>query len=115
LRDEYGLRVFLKDTSQDFEHRCDICYRMRLTAAAACAASQGCDTFTTTLLISPYQNHERLREIGEELAARYAVPFLYRDFRPLFRAGQNAAREMGFYRQKYCGCLFSEEERYVKK
>ena len=62
----------------------------------------------------PYQDHDLLRRTAEELAAQYGVAFLYRDFRPGFREGQRQARELGFYMQKYCGCVFSEEERYAK-
>ena len=65
--------------------------------------------------IHPYQQHERMAEIAWEMGERYGVRFLYRDFRPGFRAGQQEARELGFYMQKYCGCVFSEEERYLKQ
>lgn len=112
MRDEYGLRLFLDETYQTGDKRCVTCYRLRLEAAARTAAEQGFDCFSTTLLISPYQNHESLRTIGEEAAQKVGVTFLYRDFRPLFRAGQQKAKELGLYRQKYCGCIFSEEERY---
>jgi predicted adenine nucleotide alpha hydrolase (AANH) superfamily ATPase len=56
-----------------------------------------------------------MRQTAERAAAEYGVDFLYRDFRPYFRDGQTFAREHGFYIQKYCGCVFSEEERYLKK
>ena len=59
--------------------------------------------------------HERIRATVEREAAKNNVRFLYRDFRPRFRTGQQAAREMDLYMQKYCGCIFSEEERYQKK
>lgn len=75
----------------------------------------GFDAFSTTLLISPYQNHEKLKEIGEELAKKYSIKFLYKDFRIGFRQGQAKARELGLYMQKYCGCVFSEEDRYSKQ
>ena len=75
----------------------------------------GYDTFSTTLLISPYQNHDAIKQIGEELAQKYNLKFLYRDFRPGFREGQAEARELGLYMQKYCGCVFSEEDRYSKQ
>ena len=75
----------------------------------------GYDAFTTTLLISPYQNHELLIKVGEEMAEKYGIKFLYRDFRPGFREGQTTARELGLYMQKYCGCVFSEEDRYAKQ
>ena len=87
---------------------------MRLYAAAERAAADGFDAFSSSLFISPYQNHELLREVAERAASEYGVQFLYRDFRPYFRAGQERARELGMYIQKYCGCVFSEEERYRK-
>ncbi|GHV90218.1 hypothetical protein AGMMS50268_07210 [Spirochaetia bacterium] len=124
--DEYGLRLFLRglygiaeespadDRPQALHQpRCAYCYRLRLEKTAARAAEEGYDYFSTTLLISPYQNHDIIRQIGEELGQNYGVKFLYRDFRPLFRAGQARARELGLYMQKYCGCIFSEEERYL--
>jgi predicted adenine nucleotide alpha hydrolase (AANH) superfamily ATPase len=87
---------------------------LRLDAAARYAKENGYSAFSTTLLISPYQNHELLIKTAEEKASKYGVNFLYRDFRPRFREGQAAARELGLYMQKYCGCVFSEEERYIK-
>jgi len=75
----------------------------------------GFDAFSTTLLVSPYQNHEALKAIGEELAKKYGMDFVYRDFRVGFRDGQNKARELELYMQKYCGCVFSEEDRYSKQ
>jgi len=95
------------------QYRCGFCYRLRLEKAARLAAEKGYDAFSTTLLISPYQNHDLIRETGEDLAARYGILFLYRDFRPRFRQGQGQARQAGYYMQKYCGCIYSEEERYL--
>jgi len=89
--------------------RCRMCYRVRLDAAAWHAAELGYPRFTTTLLVSPYQDHEALIEIGEAVAREHGVAFLYRDFRPHFREGQKLAREDGLYRQKYCGCIRSLE------
>ena len=97
----------------DLENRCvKYCYRVRLEQTARYAKEHGYDTFSTTLLISPYQNHNALKKIGEEMAEKYGLNFLYRDFRPGFREGQAEARELGLYMQKYCGCVFSEEMRY---
>jgi len=118
LIDEYGLNNFLKTVLPENNTqpvRCEICYRMRLEKTASFAAQQGFDSFTTTLLISPYQNHETIKRIGEECAAKYNINFLYRDFRPLFREGQKKARLNNFYMQKYCGCIFSEEEKHIEK
>lgn len=111
----YGLRTFISHVSPDFDNRCGYCYQSRLEETARYAAEHGFDSFTTTLLISPYQKHELIRETAERVAEAYGVAFLYRDFRPLFRDGQQKARELGLYMQKYCGCIFSEEERYQKK
>ncbi len=95
--------------------RCLMCYRRRLEAAAAKAAEMNIPAFTTTLLISPYQDHDALRRIGGEAGRKYGVEFLYRDFRPSFRQGQQMAREDGLYRQKYCGCMLSLEESPFKE
>ncbi len=115
LQDEYGLRPFVRAIYPNLENRCGVCYRLRMEAAARFAAENGFEGFTSTLFVSPYQNHELLRETAEAMAAQYGVPFVYRDFRPGFRAGQQKARELQLYMQKYCGCVFSEEERYLKK
>jgi predicted adenine nucleotide alpha hydrolase (AANH) superfamily ATPase len=112
LEDEYGLRPFIAGVYPDFENRCAFCYRLRLEKTAARAAGAGYQAFSSTLLISPYQDHGAIGEIAGELAEAYGVAFLYRDFRPRFREGQRIARERGFYMQRYCGCIFSEEERY---
>lgn len=114
-RDEYALRPFVRQVAENIAGRCVKCYEMRLFATAQMAAEGGFDSFTSSLFISPYQNHELMREVAERAAAEYGVAFLYRDFRPYFRAGQERARELGMYIQKYCGCVFSEEERYLKE
>ena len=114
VQEDYGLREFCRLVSGDLAHRCGKCYRLRLEQTARYAAEHGFESFTSTLFVSPYQDHDLLRRTAEELAAQYGVAFLYRDFRPGFREGQRQARELGFYMQKYCGCVFSEEERYAK-
>ena len=111
--ENYGLKDFCKNVINDLENRCvKYCYSVRLEQTAKYAKENGYDTFSTTLLISPYQNHEALKKIGEEMAEKYGLTFLYRDFRQGFRQGQTEARELGLYMQKYCGCIFSEEDRY---
>ncbi|MDR3263583.1 MAG: epoxyqueuosine reductase QueH [Clostridiales bacterium] len=111
---EYGLRTFLSNTVNDIANRCLYCYRERLFKTAEYAAQNAFEAFSTTLLISPYQNHALIAKTAAEAAEKYGVTFLYRDFRPYFREGQALARETGLYMQKYCGCIFSEEERYLK-
>ena len=113
-KNDYALRPFVRAVAEDLEHRCVKCYEMRLFEAAKAAKEGGFDSFTSSLFISPYQNFELMRETAERAAKEYNVEFLFRDFRPYFRAGQEKARELGFYMQKYCGCVFSEEERYIK-
>lgn len=115
VEDVYGLRTFTRAVIDDLEHRCGYCYQTRLERTAQYAAEHGFDSFTTTLLVSPYQNHQLLLETGAAMAEKYGVAFLYRDFRPGFRWGQEQARALELYMQKYCGCIFSEEERYQKK
>lgn len=110
FEENYGLKDFCKNVVQDLENRCQkYCYPVRLEQTAKYAKENGYDSFSTTLLISPYQNHEMLIKVGEEMAKKYGLKFLYHDFRVGFREGQEKARELGLYRQKYCGCVFSEE------
>ena len=115
FEENYGLKEFCKNVIEDLDNRCSAyCYRVRLEQTAKYAKENGYDSFTTTLLISPYQKHEELIKIGQEMAEKYDIEFLYRDFRPGFRQGQAKARELGLYMQKYCGCVFSEEDRYLR-
>ena len=114
-RNAAGSSAAVPAPREDFSgpKRCAFCYRLRLEKAARVAAEKGYDAFSTSLLISPHQNHELIRQIGGEQASTFGVEFLYRDFRPRFREGQSRARVAGYYMQKYCGCIFSEEERYL--
>ena len=109
----YDLRPFVTNVAGNIDARCGYCYRVRMEETAKYAAENGYDSFTTTLLISPYQNHEMICAVANSMAEKYGVEFLYRDFRPVFQAGQEYAREHGMYMQKYCGCIFSEEDRYM--
>ena len=116
FEENYGLKEFCENTIKDLENRCiDYCYKVRLEQTVKYAKENGFDSFTSTLFVSPYQNHEELKKICEELSEKYNIEFLYRDFRVGFREGQAKARELGLYMQKYCGCIFSEEDRYAKQ
>ncbi|MDD2470027.1 MAG: epoxyqueuosine reductase QueH [Bacilli bacterium] len=97
------------------DHRCDMCYRLRLDKTAAYAKENGFDAFTTTLLVSPYQNHELIKELGNQYALKYGIKFYYQDFREGFREGQAIAKELELYRQKYCGCIISFNETQKSK
>ncbi len=90
--------------------RCLKCYYLRLSETAKIARKSGYGHFSTTLLVSPYQNREALLEIGRALAEKYQLKFLDTDWRPHFRRGQKVAGENRIYRQKYCGCLYSLAE-----
>lgn len=111
FEERYGLRDFCKNVVDDLDNRCkSYCYLVRLEQTAKYAKENGFDSFSTTLLVSPYQNHEALVEVANNMATKYGVEFVYRDFRIGFRVGQAKARELGLYMQKYCGCVFSEEQ-----
>jgi len=114
IEDNYGLTEFCKNTINDIKNRCNYCYRVRVEQTAKYAKENGYDCFTTTLFVSPYQKKDILKRICEEMAGKYKIEFLYRDFEVGFREGQSKAREIGLYMQKYCGCIYSEEERYNK-
>ncbi len=92
--------------------RCARCIGQRLERAAAQAVAEGCDAFSTTLAISPWQDHEAIRAGGERAARIHEVEFAYEDLRPLYPESRRLSREWGVYRQRYCGCLVSEWERY---
>ena len=116
IKEDYGLKEFCKRVIDDLENRCsNYCYKIRLEETVKYAKENGFDSFTSTLFVSPYQEHEEMKKICEELAKKYNIEFVYRDFRPGFRQGQAKARELGLYMQKYCGCIFSEEDRYLNQ
>jgi len=115
VEDEYGLRPFVQAVANNIDGRCAYCYAVRFEKTAQYAAEHSFDAFATTLTVSPYQNHPLIFEIGQKMGERYGVEFKPYDFSPRFREGQAEARELGLYMQKYCGCVFSEEDRYCKK
>lgn len=114
-RQGYDLEFFLNTIAFRTDKRCLLCYRIRLEAAAGIARKGKFDAFTTTLLYSKFQKHDLIRETGEAMAKKYKVNFLYRDFRKGWKKGIDISKEMGLYRQHYCGCVYSEMERYYKK
>jgi four helix bundle protein len=114
-RDEYLLEEFLRNVSHRVKERCQYCYSVRLEATAREAKKEGFDGFSTTLLQSAHQNHAQIKETGERIAQEIGVPFYYEDFRQGWRKGVEISKAMGLYRQQYCGCIYSEKERYLKK
>lgn len=110
----YEVEEYFRQVAFREQERCRFCYALRLARAARTARERGFEAFTTTLLYSRYQKHELIREIAQELAAEAGVTFYYEDFRRGWSAGVAQSRELGLYRQPYCGCLFSERERYLR-
>jgi predicted adenine nucleotide alpha hydrolase (AANH) superfamily ATPase len=115
LEDAYGLDEFICQVDpKRLDTRCeDYCYPKRFRKAFEYAKANGYDTITTTLLYSIYQKHDKIAQIMQAMAKEYGVEFLYRDFREGWREGQDEARRVGLYMQKYCGCVFSEEESMI--
>ncbi len=113
-RDEYLLEDFLKNVSHRVDERCEYCYSVRLEATAREAKNRGFEQFSTTLLQSTHQNHAKIRETGERIAQELGIPFYYEDFRTGWKRGVEVSKAMGLYRQQYCGCIYSEKERFLK-
>ena len=114
VRDEYRLEEFLANVAAEPDTRCGYCYASRLDAVAAAAKEGGFDAFTSSLFYSRYQNHELMRTKAEVASEKLEIPFLYRDFRPGWKEGIRRSKELGLYRQQYCGCIYSEKERYCR-
>ncbi len=110
----YDLEHFLQQVVYRESNRCRVCYHLRLLRAAQVAKKGKFDAFTTTLLVSPFQKHEMIEEIGNEVAQKTGIPFLYQDFRPGYKEATAFSKAQGMYRQQYCGCIFSEKERYCR-
>jgi hypothetical protein len=112
--EQYGLKEYLSRVcwSGEARERCADCYRLRLERTAHEAAHRGFGAFTTTLLGSTHQDHDLVRQVGEEACARHGVGFCYADWRPAAGQAHEQARGMGLYMQNYCGCVFSEWERF---
>lgn len=114
IKDEYRLEEFLANVALEPDKRCGYCYASRLETTARTAAESGFDAFTSSLLYSRYQNHDMIHKLGESLADRYGITFHYDDYRTGWQEGIRISKELGLYRQQYCGCIYSEKERYWK-
>jgi len=112
--DRYGLTDFVRQVAFNEHKKCTLCYSMRLKKTALLAREKGFDCFTTTLLYSRYQDHSKLAEYGERLSNETEVKFYYEDFRLGWQSGIDASISRSMYRQPYCGCIYSEQERYDK-
>lgn len=114
IDEEYGLAAYLRRVVFHETERCPICYEMRLVRTVQTAVAGGFDAFSTTLLYSKYQNHRLLIERCGQLATEHGIDFFYEDFRQGWQEGIDESIRLGLYRQPYCGCIFSEQERYDK-
>ena len=97
------------------EERCFICWSLRLQRTALNALERGFSHFTTTLLVSPHQDQDSLKKIGQDISAETGVPFYWEDFRSGYRLAHQQAKAEGIYCQKYCGCEFSLTEKNDRK
>jgi epoxyqueuosine reductase len=112
--DSYDVEAFLNAVLSMGKDRCLGCYAIRLERAFKAAIDHNSDAVSATLLYSKYQRHQAIREIAEKLSLEYGVPFLYRDFRTGWKEGQSESVQLGLYRQQYCGCIVSEQDRFRK-
>jgi hypothetical protein len=110
----YTLEEFLRLALDAPQGRCRECYGLRLRHTARYAKREGYDCFSTTLLVSPHQQHEIIKEAGLQVAEEEGIPFCYIDFRPGWPEVVRLSKELELYRQPYCGCVFSERDRYYK-
>ena len=110
----YALEECVKGMLEEPVVRCAFCYRMRLRYTAKYAADRGFTAFSTTLLYSPYQKHELIVQAAEAAAAEFGMEFYYQDWRPHYQEGVDISLALGLYRQPYCGCVFSERDRYME-
>lgn len=111
----YDLEGFLRNIAFRENERCRLCYYERLRTTAITARRGKFASFSTTLLYSKYQKHEAIRNIGEAVAVEVGLPFHYEDYRSGWHEGISISKQTGMYRQQYCGCIYSEKERYLIK
>jgi len=110
----YGLTDYLRKVVFNENKRCHICYELRLSKCIEFAANNGFDAFSTTLLYSKYQNHKLIYDICFQLTDKFGIEFFYKDFREGWQKGIDQSKDLDIYRQRYCGCIFSEHEAFDK-
>mgnify|MGYP001825440972 FL=1 len=111
----YDIEGFIQNVAFRESERCNYCYYERLRSTALLAKRGKFDYFSSTLLYSKHQQHDQIRSMGESIGKSVGVPFLYQDYRDGWKEGIECSKQMGLYRQHYCGCIYSEKERYFKK
>jgi len=113
-QDGYDLEGFIQNVVFRESDRCSYCYHDRLRSTALLARRGKFNAFSSTLLYSKFQKHDMIRSIGEAVGKSVGVPFFYDDFRRGWKQGIERSKELGMYRQQYCGCIYSEKDRYYK-
>jgi predicted adenine nucleotide alpha hydrolase (AANH) superfamily ATPase len=115
IAEGYDMPEYFRRVAGDESRRCQHCFDLRLSRTAATAREKGLDAFTTTLLISPHQQHDTLLEIGNRISTEQGIEFFYTDLRKRYSDSRHITKPMELYRQQYCGCIYSEWERYADK
>jgi hypothetical protein len=115
IQEGYDLEGFIQNVVYREKDRCTYCYHDRLRTTALLAKRGKFDYFSSTLLYSKFQKHDMLKSIGESIGKSIGVPFFYEDFRSGWKEGIDTSKNLGMYRQQYCGCIYSEKERYYRK
>jgi predicted adenine nucleotide alpha hydrolase (AANH) superfamily ATPase len=113
IAEGYDIIDYFRQVVGHEAERCRYCFKLRLSKTAEIAKEKGFDAFTTTLLISPQQKHELIKEVGDELAKATKVDFLYADLRQRYSDSRHITKPLDLYRQQYCGCVYSQWERYA--
>jgi len=114
IQEGYDLEGFIQNVVFREKDRCTYCYHDRLRTTALLAKRGKFDYFTSTLLYSKFQNHDLIKSMGESIGKSTGVPFWYEDFRSGWKEGVEKSKERKMYRQQYCGCIYSEKERFYK-
>jgi predicted adenine nucleotide alpha hydrolase (AANH) superfamily ATPase len=113
ISEGYDMPEYFRRVVGHEDERCRYCFRLRLERTAEIALKNGFNAFTTTLLISPHQKHDLIKEVGDELAKEKGIEFLYADLRKRYSDSRHMTKPLELYRQQYCGCIYSEWERYA--
>ena len=111
----YDMKKHFNMVAGNEGQRCRFCFQLRLQKTAEAAVKLGFKAFTSSLLISPHQKHDLLLEVGSTVAEETGIKFLYVDLRKRYSDSRHMTKPLGLYRQQYCGCLYSEWERFTEK
>jgi len=111
----YDIIDYFRQVAGHESQRCQYCFWLRLLKTAETAYQMGFGAFTTSLLISPHQKHDLIREIGNKIAEEKGIDFLYTDLRKRYSDSRHMTKGLNLYRQQYCGCVYSEWERYTQR